>query len=93
MLARGGRFVVGSIGDEALDLGATLTQLATRELHVVGSYASTIADLGAVVHLAAIGRRDLSASVSHELPLERAAEAFVLLERRPTGLARVVVIP
>jgi D-arabinose 1-dehydrogenase-like Zn-dependent alcohol dehydrogenase len=93
MLARGGRLVVGSMGDEPLDLGVTLTQLATRELCVVGSYASTIADLGAVVHLATSGRLDLSASVSHRLALERAAEAFELLARRPPGLARVVVMP
>ncbi|HTX07891.1 MAG TPA: alcohol dehydrogenase catalytic domain-containing protein [Solirubrobacteraceae bacterium] len=93
MLARGGRLVVGSMSEEPLDLGASLAQLVTRELYVIGSYASTIADLGAVVHLATTGRLDLSASVSHQLPLERAAEAFELLERRPTGLARVVVVP
>jgi propanol-preferring alcohol dehydrogenase len=93
MLARGGRLVVGSMSDAPLDLGATVTQLATRELHVVGSYASTIADLGAVVHLATTGRLDVSKTITHRVPLERVAEAFELLERRPAGLARVVVLP
>jgi propanol-preferring alcohol dehydrogenase len=93
MLARGGRLVVGSMSDEPLDLGATVTQLATRELHVVGSYASTIADLGAVVHLATSGRLDVSKTISHRVRLEHAPDALALLERRPPGLARVVVLP
>jgi propanol-preferring alcohol dehydrogenase len=93
MLARGGRLVVGSVSDERLELSTTLTALVTRELHVVGSYASTLADLEAVVELATSGRLDLSASVSHRVPLARAGEALELLEQRPSGLARIVVLP
>jgi propanol-preferring alcohol dehydrogenase len=93
MLARGGRLVIGSMSDEPVALGATVTQMATRELEVLGSYASTIADLGAVVHLAATGRLDLAAAVSHRVPLTRALEALQILERRPPGLSRVVVLP
>lgn len=93
MLARGGRFVIGSVGEEPLELQTTLTAIATRELRVLGSYASTIADLVAVVELVASGRLDVSASVSHLVPLERAREALELIERRPPGLARVVVVP
>src|SRR5438105_6727739 len=69
MLARGGRLVVGSVGDEPLELGTTLTGLVTRELQVRGSYASTLSDLEAVAALAASGDLDLSASVSHRVPL------------------------
>jgi propanol-preferring alcohol dehydrogenase len=93
MLARGGRLVIGSMGDEPVMLNASVTQFATRELHVLGSYASTIADLGAVVHLAASGRLDLSAAVSHRVALERAEEALRILKARPPGLSRVVVVP
>lgn len=93
MLARGGRLVIGSMGDEPVQLNASVTQFATRELEVVGSYASTIADLGTVVHLATSGRLDLSAAVSHRVPLERADEALSILRRRPPGLSRVVVVP
>jgi 2-desacetyl-2-hydroxyethyl bacteriochlorophyllide A dehydrogenase len=93
MLARGGRLVIGSMGDEPVELGATVTQVATRELQVIGSYASTIADLRAVVELAASGRLNLSAAISHRVPLARAQEALETLEQRPPGLSRVVVVP
>jgi len=93
MLARGGRFVFGSVSEAPLEVGTTLTALVTRELQVIGSYTSTLADLQTVAELATSGRLDLSASVSHRVPLEDAAEALQLLERRPVGLSRVVVMP
>lgn len=93
MLGRGGRFVIGSMGEQPLELGTTLTAIATRELRVVGTYASTIADLRAAVDLVTAGRLDVSRSVSHRVPLGRAGEALELLERRPPGFARAVVIP
>ena len=93
MLARGGRLVLGSVGEEPLELGATLTTVVTRELQVLGSYASTLADLEAVAGLALAGRLDLSASVSHRVPLADAEAAIRLLAERPPGLARVVVLP
>ena len=92
-LARGGRLIIGSISEEPLELSITLTALVTRELHVVGSYASTLADLEAVARLAASGQVDLSASVSHRVPLQRAQDALGLLAERPPGMARVVVLP
>ena len=93
MLARGGRLVLGSISPAPVELGTTLTALVTRELQVLGSYTSTLADLAAVTRLASSGCLDLSASVSHVVPLDEAARAFELLEARPPGLARVVVRP
>jgi 2-desacetyl-2-hydroxyethyl bacteriochlorophyllide A dehydrogenase len=93
MLARGGRLVIGSMSEEPLDLATTVTAVATRELQIVGSYASTIDDLVAVVQLAASGRLDLSRSVSHRVALDRAGDALELLERRPPGLSRIVVLP
>jgi threonine dehydrogenase-like Zn-dependent dehydrogenase len=60
---------------------------------VIGSYTSTLADLAAVTRLAAGGCLDLSASVSHVVPLDEAARAFELLETRPPQMARVVVTP
>ena len=93
MLARGGRLVVGSVGEDELVLGTTLTTLVTRELRIVGSYASTLADLESVVELVLAGRLDLSASVSHLVPLAEAERAIRLLAERPPGIARVVVTP
>ena len=93
MLARGGRFVLGSVSEAALELGTTLTALVTRELQVMGSYTSTLADLEAVAELATSGRLDLGASVSHRFALDQAEAALELLEKRPAGLSRVVVKP
>ncbi|HZV49326.1 MAG TPA: alcohol dehydrogenase catalytic domain-containing protein [Candidatus Dormibacteraeota bacterium] len=93
MLEVGGRLVLGSVVDEPIQLGTTVTGMVTRELEVVGCYVSTLEDLRTVADLAREGRIDLSASVSRRLPLERAAEAFDLVERRPPGLVRVVLEP
>jgi threonine dehydrogenase-like Zn-dependent dehydrogenase len=79
--------------EAALDLRTTLTAVATRELGVIGSYASTLADLCAVVAMVRDGRLDLSASVSHRVRLAGADEALDLIARRPPGFARVVVVP
>jgi propanol-preferring alcohol dehydrogenase len=93
LLEVGGRLVLGSIVDEPIRLGTTVTGLVTRELEVVGCYVSTLEDLRSVADLAREGRVDLAGSVSRRLPLERAAEAFDLVERRPPGLVRVVLEP
>jgi 2-desacetyl-2-hydroxyethyl bacteriochlorophyllide A dehydrogenase len=93
MLKRGGRLVVGSIEDRPLDLKTTLGVFATRGLQVLGAMGSTLEDLRSVVELASSGRLDLSASVSHRLPLSQTAQALAVLEERPPGLMRVVVTP
>lgn len=93
MLARGGRFVLGSISSERLDLPTTVTAVVTRELEIRGTYASTIDDLRAVVGLALGNRLDLAGLISHRLSLAEASNAFNLLRERPAGLARIVVSP
>jgi D-arabinose 1-dehydrogenase-like Zn-dependent alcohol dehydrogenase len=91
MLVRGGRLVFGSVEDAPLNLGTRVIDLVTREIVVMGSYASTRHDLQTVTELARAGRIDIGASVSHRLPLRAAGEAIRLLEQRPPGLARVVL--
>jgi threonine dehydrogenase-like Zn-dependent dehydrogenase len=93
MLAPGGRLVLGSVVDEALDLGTTVTGITTRELHVMGCYVSTLADLRAVAAMATAGRLDLDAKVTHRVPLAGASRAFALLDERPPGMVRVVLEP
>jgi 2-desacetyl-2-hydroxyethyl bacteriochlorophyllide A dehydrogenase len=90
LLRRGGRLLVGSVVDHPLDLGPSST-VVTRELHIQGVFASSLADLAAVVDLVRAGQLDLSGTVTHRLPLERAPEAFGLLAERPPGMVRVVV--
>ena len=93
MLRRGGRLVLGSVVDEPVELGTTTTSLVMRELGVVGSYNATLEDLRAVARLATDGRLDLSGSVSTVMPLDAAAEALAMVERRPPGLVRLVLEP
>ncbi|MGH9114537.1 MAG: zinc-binding dehydrogenase, partial [Acidimicrobiales bacterium] len=93
MLRRGGRLVLGSVVDEPLDLGTTVTGFVTRELQVVGAYTSSIEDLRAVAGLAVAGRLDVSGSVSAVMALDDAAGAFEMVSQRPAGLVRLVLQP
>ncbi|MGH7920582.1 MAG: alcohol dehydrogenase catalytic domain-containing protein [Candidatus Dormibacteraceae bacterium] len=93
MLDVGGRLVLGSIVDEPIDLGTTVTGVVTRSLRVLGCYVSTLEDLREVTALAQAGRLALGGAVSHRLPLEEAPRAFSMLEERPPGLLRMVLEP
>jgi 2-desacetyl-2-hydroxyethyl bacteriochlorophyllide A dehydrogenase len=94
LLNPGGRLVLGSIADEPLDLGTSLTGLVTRELEIVGCYASTMEDLRQVALLAQDGRLPgLPAAVSHRVPLSEAPAAFRVLVERPPHTIRVVLEP
>lgn len=92
-LRRGGVLVLGSVVDEPLDLRTSTTAVVTREISVVGSYSSTVADLQAVTDLARSGVLNLSGSASVELSLDEATGAFSMLEERPPGLVRMVLRP
>jgi propanol-preferring alcohol dehydrogenase len=93
MLARGGRFVAGSVVDTPAQLGMSTAALVTRELQVVGSFASTISDLRAVAGYLRDGLLDLSGSVSHTTTLDDAAAAFDTVSHHPPGLVRLVIRP
>lgn len=93
MLGIGGRLVLGSIVDEPVELGTTVTGVVTRSLRILGCYVSTLEDLREVTALARAGRLQLGSAVSHRIPLGDAARAFALLEERPAGLRRIVLEP
>ncbi len=93
MLEVGGRLVLGSIVDEPIQLGTTVTGVVTRSLRILGCYVSTLEDLREVTALARSGRLQLGAAVSHRIPLADAPHAFALLEERPPGLRRMVLEP
>ena len=93
MLRRGGRLVLGAILDEKVAFATTYTGLVTREIEIVGSYASTLSDLRAVAELATSGRLPLDGLVSHVIDLDNAPDALDILEQRPPGMVRVVVKP
>jgi D-arabinose 1-dehydrogenase-like Zn-dependent alcohol dehydrogenase len=92
MLRRGGRLVLGGVRDEPLSLGTTMTGIVSRELTVVGVFASSMDDLRAVASLA--GRLDLGASVSRRFPLAAAVDAIRLAAHHPSGsIVRVMIEP
>lgn len=91
MLRRGGRLVLGSVRDEKVFLETTYTGLMTREIEIVGSYSSTLADLQAVTQLTQSGKLSLEGLISHSFKLKHAEQAFSVLEQRPPGMVRVVV--
>lgn len=93
MLDTGGRLVLGSIVDEPIELGTTVTGVVTRSLRIAGCYVSTLEDLREVTALAQAGRIRLGPAVSHRIPLADAPRAFELLETRPPGLRRMVLEP
>jgi 2-desacetyl-2-hydroxyethyl bacteriochlorophyllide A dehydrogenase len=94
MLRHGGRLVLGGVRDEALSLGTTMTGIVSRELTVVGIFASSMEDLRAVAGLAAAGKLDLRESVSRTFPLHAAVEAIELAGHHPHGsIVRVMLEP
>jgi 2-desacetyl-2-hydroxyethyl bacteriochlorophyllide A dehydrogenase len=92
LLEPGGRLVLGSIADEPADLGTSVTGLVTRELEIVGCYASTLEDLRKVTLLAREGLPGLSAA-SRSVPLDEAPAAFQALVERSRDAVRIVVEP
>jgi propanol-preferring alcohol dehydrogenase len=93
MLRPGGRLVLGSVNDEQLELGTSITALMMREVQVCGTYTSTIADLRAATDLVRSGGIDLRASASLRFPLADVDAALRTVKERPNGLVRVVVLP
>jgi 2-desacetyl-2-hydroxyethyl bacteriochlorophyllide A dehydrogenase len=94
MLRHGGRLVLGGVRDEPLILGTTMSGIVSRELTVVGVFASSMEDLRTVARLADEGRLDLRRSVTHRFPLDAAAEALELAGHHASGsVVRVVLEP
>ena len=94
MLRHGGRLVLGGVRDEPLILGTTMSGIVSRELTVVGIFASSMDDLREVGRLADEGRLDLGGSVSRTFPLDSALEAIELAAHHPSGsIVRVILAP
>jgi propanol-preferring alcohol dehydrogenase len=93
MLRRGGRLVLGSVVDEPVTLGTTITGLTSREVDIRGAYVSSMTELRAAAKMALDGTIDLTDSVSAVYPLEDAVKALHLVSERPPGIVRVVLEP
>lgn len=90
LLKSGGRFILGSVVDGPLDLGASMRVL-TRELDIRGTASSSLSDLQAVARMTSDGTLDLAKSVTHRVPLEEVGSALGMLEHPPPGMVRIVL--
>jgi propanol-preferring alcohol dehydrogenase len=94
MLRNGGRLVLGGVRDEPIILGTTMSGIVSRELTVVGIFASSMEDLRTVARLADEGRLDLERSVTHRFSLDSAVEALELAGHHASGsVVRVLLEP
>lgn len=91
MLGRGGRLVIGSVLDEPIVVGTTVTGVTAREISIVGSYVSSIEELQAVAKLTLDGKVTFGDAVSRLYPLDDAPAALQLAEDRPPGFVRAVL--
>lgn len=90
-LRPGGRLAVVGVGMQPPRLDLPQALFCLGELSVLGSFASHREDLEEVLAHAASGRLDIDASISHRLPLERAAEAIEILRTKRGDPQRVVI--
>jgi 2-desacetyl-2-hydroxyethyl bacteriochlorophyllide A dehydrogenase len=91
-VAKGGRLVVVGLTQDNVVLPPS-SSFARREISLIGSGGFRMDELERLVDLVAVGRLDLSASISHRLPLEDAETALDLLRRKSDAPRRVVLVP
>jgi L-iditol 2-dehydrogenase len=90
---RGGTMNVFGLPEAGRSLDADLQELYLRGIRVIPTYATTDHEIRAV-HAMLVDRRvDLSALVSHRIPLERLAEAFDVAGRPNTAVKVAVTGP
>ncbi len=89
-VAPGGRTVVVGLGPEPL-AGLPLQEFVARELEVVGSFGSTLQDVGELFDLLEDERLDLSRSVTHTTDLAGVEHGLSRLETRDGHPVRTVV--
>ncbi|WP_432841520.1 alcohol dehydrogenase catalytic domain-containing protein [Dactylosporangium sp. CA-092794] len=92
-LKRGGRMVLASVHESGLTTTMTRTAFMTKELELVGSYGSSLAELREVTELAESGALDLSESVSRVISLDDLPAALTDLLTSRDGAVRTVVVP
>jgi 2-desacetyl-2-hydroxyethyl bacteriochlorophyllide A dehydrogenase len=88
----GGRVVVAGIAAEPFVL-PTPSAFVRDEIALLGSYGFTKASIEQLVDLAAAGRLDLEASVTHRFALAQADDALRVLHTKAGDPGRVVVLP
>ncbi len=90
-VGRGGRMVLVGIGPEDITISPYRTVIG-REMNIIGVNDHLKSELYQLVDLIASGRLDLSASITHKLPLEEANKALEMLEKKLDNPIRIVLI-
>src|SRR6266545_4986200 len=91
-VAKGGRLVVVGLTEDSVVLPPS-SSFARREISLIGSGGFRMDELEHLVDLVGVGRLDLSASISHRLPLADAEVALDLLRSKTEAPRRVVIVP
>jgi len=91
-VAKGGRLVVVGLTQDNVILPPSAS-FARREISLIGSGGFRMDELEQLVNMVAVGRLDLSASISHRIPLDDAESALDLLRRKSEAPRRVVLVP
>jgi L-gulonate 5-dehydrogenase len=89
LAGHGGRVVV--VGMTAAAAPTSPGLLPIKELDVLGSSCCLLEEFAAAADLVARNRAVADALVSHVVPLDRVADAFELLEHRPTEAVKVLI--
>jgi len=89
LVGSAGRVVILTLADQPIKVRPW--QLVRQELSVVGSRLS-VADLGELVNLAALGKAPVDRLVTNRYPFEEAPEAFAAVARREEGVVKAVVV-
>ncbi len=87
----GGRVVVIGYSEAPATINAS--RVMFREIEIRGSLGCGLQDFPKVLDLAAQGRIDVRALVTHRFPLEKTADALALLESCAPDQIRAVVVP
>lgn len=89
-LAPGGRAVVAGLSADQLAT-VPIARFVAQETELVGSFGSTMQDLGELFDLLEDGRLDLSRSITHTTDLNGVPDALARLESREGSPIRTVV--
>jgi len=91
-VGKGGRLVVVGLSEDSVVLPPS-SSFARREISLIGSGGFRMDELAHLVDLVAVGRLDLSGSISHRIRLHDAEGALDLLRRKSDAPRRVVIVP
>ena len=92
LLGKGGRLVIVGLAGKHLDAGYD-TEIAFKGLQILGNYGSDPEHVEELVKFVAMGRLDLSTSISGTFPLEQAPQIIEKLENKEGNPIRFILQP